>query len=141
MSLSLVRYAANDVGVSQTRTARTSSPWSRDMSKISLAMRSTVGLLSSLKIGSPSFSSGSTSGIVVAQDHLVIQLAIDPALDDALDVGEIGDHVALVEPVRAHVHLDDGVVSVRMLADAVVVEQAMAVAEVDALGDEVHDAL
>ena len=30
------------------------------------------------------------------------------------------------------------VVSVRMLADAVVVEQAMAVAELDALGDEIH---
>ena len=34
--------------------------------------------------------------------------------------------------------LGDGVVPVRMLADAVVVEQPMAVAEVDALGDGVH---
>ncbi len=36
------------------------------------------------------------------------------------------------------VDLDDRVVAVRMLADAVVVEQPMAVAEVDALGDEIH---
>ena len=41
--------------------------------------------------------------------------------------------------VGAHVDLDDGVVAVRVLADAVVVEQPVAVTEVDALGDEIHD--
>ena len=108
------------------------------MSKISFAMCSTVGLLSVLKIGSPSASSGATSGSSNAQDHLVVQLAVDPALHDALDVGEIHHHVAVVELGRADVHFDDGVVAVRMLADAVVVEQPMTVAEVDALGDQIH---
>ena len=44
----------------------------------------------------------------------------------------------VVEPIRPDVDLDDGVVAVRMLADAVVVEQPVAVAEIDALGDEIH---
>ena len=38
----------------------------------------------------------------------------------------------------ADLDLGDGVVSVRMLADAVVVEQPMAVAEIDAFGDGEH---
>ena len=101
-------------------------------------MRSTVGLLSSRYIGSPSARSGSTSGSSLPQDHLVIQLAIDPAFDDPLDVAEVDDHVAAVEAVGAHVDLDRGVVAVRVLADAVVVEQPVAVAEFDPLGDEVH---
>ena len=108
------------------------------MSKISFAMRSTVGLLSSLKIGSPSRFERLDERVVVAQDHLVIQLAVDPALDEALDVGEIGDHVALVELIGADVDFDDGIVAVRVLADAVVVEQPVTVAEVDALRDEIH---
>ena len=108
------------------------------MSKISLAMCSTVGLLSVLKTGSRSASSGATSGSSRPQDHLVVELAVDPALHDALDVGEIHDHVAAVELGRADVHFDDRVVAVRVLADAVVVEKPMAVAEVDALGDQIH---
>ncbi len=44
----------------------------------------------------------------------------------------------LSSSLGADVHFDDGVVAVRMLADAVVVEQAMTVAEVDALGDQIH---
>ena len=76
--------------------------------------------------------------VVVAQNHLVIELAIDPALHEPLDVRKIGDHVARVEPIGPDVDLDDGVVAVRMFADAVVVEQPVAVAEVDALGDEIH---
>src|SRR4051812_8392323 len=46
-------YVAHDVGVSQTVMRATGSPCSRATSKISRAMRSTVGLLSSTKIGSP----------------------------------------------------------------------------------------
>src|SRR5262249_34731080 len=76
--------------------------------------------------------------VVVAQDHLVVELAIDPALHDALDVAEIADHVAVVERAGAYFDLGDRVVSMRMLADAVVVEQAVAVAEVDALGNGIH---
>jgi hypothetical protein len=68
----------------------------------------------------------------------VIELAIDPGLDDALDVVEVGDHIATVERVGANLDLCHGVVSVGMLADAVVIEETMAVTEVDALGDRVH---
>ena len=35
--------------------------------------------------------------VVTMQDHLVIQLAIDPALDHPLDVAEVTHHVAVVE--------------------------------------------
>ena len=40
--------------------------------------------------------------------------------------------------IGAHLDLGHGVVAVRVLADAVVVEQPMAVTEVDALGDGIH---
>ena len=66
------------------------------------------------------------------------QLAIDPALHRALDVREIGHHVAAVERLGLNLELDDRVMAVRMLADAVVVEQPMAVTEVQALGDRIH---
>src|SRR5258708_37847734 len=51
---SLARNSANEVGVSQTVTRTTEKPWSAALSKISFAMRSTVGLLSSRNTGSPS---------------------------------------------------------------------------------------
>ena len=76
--------------------------------------------------------------VVLAQNHLVIELAIDPSLHDALDVAEINDHVARVERIGPHFDLGDRIVSVGVLADAVVIEQAMPVAEVDALGHRVH---
>src|SRR5260221_10970110 len=38
--------------------------------------------------------------VVVAQQHLVIEFRVDPALDDALDVAEVADHVAIVERPR-----------------------------------------
>src|SRR4029079_13831147 len=72
-------------------------------------------------------------------EHLVIDLAIDPALDDALDVAEVADHVALVERVGAHFDFGDGVVPVWVLAHAVVIEEAMAVTEIDTFGDRIHD--
>jgi hypothetical protein len=68
----------------------------------------------------------------------VIQLAIDPALHYPLDVAEVRHHVPAVEPIRAHLDLDHRVVAVRVFADPVVVEQPVAVAELDALGDQVH---
>src|SRR5260221_2544953 len=76
--------------------------------------------------------------VVVAQQHLVIEFRVDPALDDALDVAEVADHVAIVERPRADFDFRDGILAVRMLADSVVVEQPVAVTEVDAFGDGVH---
>jgi hypothetical protein len=74
----------------------------------------------------------------VTQDHLVIELAIDPALDDALDVAEVAHHVPRIECIAADVDFHDGVVPMRMPADAVIIHQAVAVAELDPLGDRVH---
>ena len=74
--------------------------------------------------------------VVAAKNHLVIQLAIDPGLHDPLDIVEVGHHVARVERLGLDLDFSDGVVSVRMFADAVVVEQPMAVAEVDTLVTE-----
>ncbi len=71
----------------------------------------------------------------------MIQLAIDPAFHRALDVGEVGHHVAPVERFRLDFQFHHGVVPVRMLADAVVVEQPMAVTEIEALGDRVHNSV
>ena len=88
-----------------------------------------------MKTGSPSRLQRPDERIVFAKNHLVIELAVDPSLDDALDVGEIAHHVAVVERAAAHFDLGDRVVAVRMLADAVVVEQPVAVAELNFLGD------
>ena len=77
---------------------------------------------------------GRDERVVAAEDHLVIDRLVDPALDDSLDVAEVAHHVARVEGAGAHLDFRNGVVAVRMLADAVVVEQAMAVAELDLLG-------
>jgi hypothetical protein len=65
----------------------------------------------------------------------VIQLAIDPPLHDTLDVRKVRHHVAAIQSISPDIYLDDGVVPVRVLADAVVIEQPVTVAEVDALGN------
>src|SRR5438874_12130654 len=44
--------------------------------------------------------------IVVSQQHLVIELLVDPAFDHAFDVAEVADHVAIVE--RSGANLDLG---------------------------------
>ena len=73
--------------------------------------------------------------IVFAQDHLVIELFINPSLHDTLDVAEVADHVAIVERAGSHFNLGNGVVAMRVLADAVIIEQAVAVAELNFLRD------
>src|SRR3954471_24928784 len=78
---------------------------------------------------------GGDERVVAPKYHLVIDRLIDPALDDTLDVAEVADHVAIVECAGAHFDFRDRVVAVRVFADAVVVEQPMAVAELDLLGD------
>src|SRR5262249_52902387 len=56
------------------------------------------------------------SGIILVQQHLVIEMLVDPAADDALDLGEIADHAEIVEIRRRQ--RDDGaaVVPVQMTA-------------------------
>ena len=70
--------------------------------------------------------------------HTVIQFLVDPALHHVLDVAEVADHVAMVQRVGPDLDFRHCIVPVRMLADAVVVEQAVAVTEVNAFGDGIH---
>ena len=68
----------------------------------------------------------------------MVEVGIDPAGDDPLDVGEVEHHAAVVKLLG--LDGDDGVavVPMQVAALAVVVEQAMAVAEVDFSGDAEH---
>ena len=68
----------------------------------------------------------------------MVDRLIDPSLHDPLDVAEVADHVAAVQRFGPDLDLGDRVVPMRMLADAVVVEQTVAVAEVYGLGDRIH---
>ena len=74
----------------------------------------------------------------MTEQHAVIDLAIDPPLHNPLDVAEVAHHVATVQLQRADLDLGDRVVTVRMLTDAFVIQQAVAVAELDPFGDGVH---
>ena len=65
----------------------------------------------------------------------MIQFASIQPFHDPLDVAEVAHHVAVVERVGADLDLGQRIVPVGMLADAAVIEQAVAVAELDALGD------
>jgi hypothetical protein len=76
--------------------------------------------------------------IVLPEDHSVIQLTVDPAFHNPLDVAEVANHVASIEGIVPYLDFSHRVVSVRVLADAVIVQQSMAVAELDALGHGVH---
>jgi hypothetical protein len=76
--------------------------------------------------------------IVVPQDHLVIQLAIDPRLEGAFDVREIHHHVPRVQRLGGNVDLDHRIVAVQVPAHALVVEKTMAIAEVETLSDAKH---
>ena len=127
-----------DVGVSQTRTVWISTPSSRPLSKINFAIRSTVGIALEQIHRLAKRAERRHERIVLTQDHLVIELAIDPPFDHALDVAEVDDHIALVEAIRPDLDLHGGVVPVRVFAHAVVIEQPVTVTEVDAFGNEIH---
>ena len=123
------------MGVSQTVTRTTGRAGSGGVIVDDLRDMLDGGIRVYEEDGFPECLQGRHERVVTAQDHLVIDRLVDPALDDALDVAEVADHVAIVERSRPHFDLRDGVVAVRMLADAVVVEQAVTVAELDLLGN------
>ena len=75
--------------------------------------------------------------ILSMQEHLVIQFGIDPGLDHLVDVAEIHDHAPVVQMIADNFHFNSAVVAVEMTTLPLVVEQAMAVAEIDVLGDSV----
>src|SRR3989338_1921422 len=77
-------------------------------------------------------------GVVRAQEHPVVKLAVEPRLDGGLDLAEVVHHPAAVERLRLQLDLHDAVVPVRHPALPLVVHQPMAVAERQPLGDLVH---
>lgn len=79
--------------------------------------------------------------IVLVQDHLVIEIVIDPGLHDPFNFAEVDDHAELVELVALDGDDSDAIVPMQMATLTGVVEQAMAVAEVDFAGNSVHGIL
>ena len=73
----------------------------------------------------------------MTQDHLVVKFPIDPGLNCPLDLGEVTYHRSLVEQGRADLDLDDSIVTVGMLTDTVIVQQAMSIGKLDPFGDGV----
>ena len=71
----------------------------------------------------------------------MVQFPIDPRLDEPLDIGKINDHMPVIKRVGLDVDFHQGVVPVEMPAHAVIVEQAVAVTKIEALGDEVRHQL
>ena len=71
------------------------------------------------------------------QEHLVIQFGIDPGLDHLVDIAKIHHHATMVEMFADNLHFNSAVVAVEMATFPLIVEQAMAVAEIDVLGDSV----
>ena len=59
--------------------------------------------------------------IIVPKDHLMIQLTVDPSLDNPLDLTEIAHHLAGVERSSPDFYLRYRIVAMGMFADAVVV--------------------
>src|SRR2546428_4933797 len=75
--------------------------------------------------------------IVLAEDHLVIQLRVNPGLDSGLDLLKIDDHPARVESFTLQLYFYTPIVTVKILTLSLVVQQAVPVTEVDDLGDRV----
>ena len=98
-------------------------------------MCSTVGLQSSEEDRLAERLQRRDQRIVVAQQHLVIELASIQPLTTRLMSLKSQTMLRLSSDAGAHLDFRHGVVAVRMLADAVVVEQPVAVAEIDRLGD------
>ncbi len=76
--------------------------------------------------------------VVASQNHLVIDLSVDPALHQMLDVTKITHHASLIESCRSDFHLGNGVVAMWMLAHSVIIEQAMPVTKTHTLDDGIH---
>src|SRR6516164_3911859 len=72
------------------------------------------------------------------QNHLVVERLIDPAGDDFFDVREIHDHAERIELGGLKADDRPAIVAVKVLAFAVVVQQAMAIAKTNLAGHAIH---
>ena len=104
---------------------------------MTLAMFSAVGFGVHHVTGLPMLVKHGDQRILPVQEHLVIQFGIDPGFDHLVDVAEIDDHAPVVQMVAGDLHFNPAVVAVEVTAFPLIVEQAMAVAEIDVFSDSV----
>ena len=76
--------------------------------------------------------------IVLAQDHAMIQIFVDPLFHHAFDFAKIDNHAALIEAFAFKLDLDSAVMTVKKSAFPVVVEQTVPVTKIDFFGDAIH---
>src|SRR5918996_5373009 len=69
----------------------------------------------------------------------MIERVVDPALDNALDIGEIDHHSQLVEAFRSEVDGHLAVMAVRHTTFSLILHETVTVAEVKFLRHYVHD--
>jgi hypothetical protein len=75
------------------------------------------------------------NGIVPMEKHLVIQLGVNPGLNHIVNVAKVHHHASMVKIFADNVYFHPTVVSMEVAALTFIVEQAMAVAELDMFGD------
>ena len=128
------------MSVSQSSTSDDREPFDQAAcSKISLAMFSAVGFWSMTKTRSPSLEQEGQQRIVLAEQEVVVEVLVDPALDVALDLGEVDEH-----PLRRPGPSASSEITARplwpcrCLTFPLVVEQAVAVTKGNLSGHSIH---
>ena len=76
--------------------------------------------------------------VVFMQDHLVIEVVIDPRLHHPFDLAEIDDHAQRIELIALNSNDRRAIVPMQMPALATVIQQPMAVTEVDFASNSMH---
>jgi hypothetical protein len=76
--------------------------------------------------------------IVLAEQHLMIEFTVNPALHNDVDVAKVHHHTSVVQRSCFNVDLSFGVVPVQMPALTFVVQQAVSVTKMDLFGNFVN---
>jgi hypothetical protein len=76
--------------------------------------------------------------VVFMQDHLVIEVVVDPRLHHPFDLAEIDDHAQRIELIALNSNDRRAIVPVQMPAFAAVIQQAMTVTKVDFASNSMH---
>lgn len=76
--------------------------------------------------------------VVLVEGHPVVEILVDPSAQGSLDVAEIGEHTAIVEMFSFDGDDSSAVVAVKKSAFAVVIDEAVPVAESEFFGDAKH---
>ncbi len=76
--------------------------------------------------------------IVLMECHPVIEVVVDPSAEGSLDVAEIGEHTSIIEVLPFDGDDGSSIMTVKESAFAVVVDEAVPVAESEFLGDPKH---